>query len=54
VNWLELLLNAESNVEIELAAFSKLASVLGAPVPLFVGRAVAALLSRQERLGSDS
>lgn len=54
VNWFELLLDAESHVQIDLAALSKLASVLGAPVPLFVGRAVTALLSRQERLGADS
>lgn len=52
--WLEKLLSAEVVIEVDVPALEALAQALGAPVPLFVGRAVTALLSRREHLATNT
>lgn len=53
-DWLEQLLSADVVIKIDVPALEAISQALGAPVPLFVGRAVTALLSRRENLATNS
>ncbi|CAN7733067.1 hypothetical protein LJR010_006042 [Ensifer adhaerens] len=47
-DWLKKLLSVDAVMDIDIVALEKLSRTLGAPTPLFVGKAVTALLSRRE------
>jgi hypothetical protein len=53
-SWLEKLTAVDASPDINLTALESLSGALGAPMPIFVGKAVTALLSRRERVTLDS
>lgn len=53
-DWLEQLLSPEVIIEVDIPALEMLSNALGAPSPVFVGRAVTALLSRRENLATNT
>lgn len=48
-DWIERLLTADAVIDIDLNALERLSQVLGAPAPIFVGKAVTVLLSRRQQ-----